>query len=257
MQRFQRLAILALFFAASVSQAQVVRPTNPPSNCPDDSDAEFHLGGAATDPSLGTIDRTGRVMAGFEFLSRIDKRIVKEFNKAWQVSGNGIYGREGVVLIFRMGEGNYTGRSQGFTNQYKEFTFRWNPATLAIVHTHPNSCNPKPSPQDERVAEKYDVPVFTITLRGMYVYNPATRVTSKVADGLDWLKLSKWQEASAGLKGGTQPLTLVTNERGETALLDGPKILVPAARDADEPPLRQAGVRRREDGHPRRLRDQL
>jgi hypothetical protein len=123
----------------------------------------------------------------------IDQAIVKEFDKAWTISGDGTNGREGVVLIFRMADGSYTGKLQRFTNQNRKATFKWNPAAIAIVHTHPNSCDPKPADQDKRVADKYGIPNFTITLRGMYVYDPATKKTSKVMDGLDWLNLSTIQ----------------------------------------------------------------
>jgi hypothetical protein len=49
-----------------------------------------------------------------------------------------------------------------------------------------------PSEQDETVARKYAVPVFTITSRGMFVYNPLTLRTTKVLDGIEWLSLSRW-----------------------------------------------------------------
>lgn len=126
--------------------------------------------------------------------TNIDQRIIKEFDKAWRASGDGTNGREGVVLIFRMEDGSYRGISQGFTNEYQKFTFKWNPAAVAIVHTHPNSGDPKPGEQDKRVADKYGVPNFTITMSGMYVYNPATKKTSKVLNGLDWLKLSTYPD---------------------------------------------------------------
>jgi hypothetical protein len=76
------------------------------------------------------------------------------------------------------------------TNEYKKCTFKWNAAAIAIVHTHPNGSDPKPAEQDRQVADKYDVPNFTLTLSGMYVYDPATKKTSKVLNGLDWLNLS-------------------------------------------------------------------
>ena len=129
--------------------------------------------------------------------TNIDKGLTKEFDKAWRISGYGTNDREGVVLIFRMEDGCYTGKSQGFTNEYRKFTFKWNPAALAIVHTHPNSCDPRPAEQDRRVADKYGVPNFTITISGMYVYDPATKKTSKVLNGLDWLDLSTYPD---GLK---------------------------------------------------------
>ena len=124
----------------------------------------------------------------------IDKRVIKEFDKAWHDSGDGTNGREGVVLIVRMEDGTYNAKSQGFTNEYKEFTFKWNPAALAIVHTHPNSCDSRPSEQDERVADKYGIPIFTITVSGMYVYDPTTKKTSKVLNGLDWLNPSSYPD---------------------------------------------------------------
>ncbi len=201
MQRFSRLTILALFFAVFISQAQTSRFVAAYDNLVADRDVGLNLNRAGADSDVtSTNTRTGRAMAGIEFLRRIDKRVIKEFDRAWQISGNGTCGREGVVLIFRMEDGSYTGKSLGVCNEYKRFTFTWDPAAVAIVHTHPNSCDPKPSPQDERVAEKYEVPIFTLTLSGMYVYNPITRMTSKVVPGLDWLKLSTWQETDAKLK---------------------------------------------------------
>ena len=198
MQGFSRLATLALVFWAFVSQAQ----TAPSAVACDDpaavSDAELDVDGAGADRDVASTN--GRVMAAFEFLRRIDKSVITEFANAWQRSGCGISGHEAVVLIFRMKDGSYRGESQGASYEYHRFRFSWRPNALAIVHTHPNSCDPKPSPRDERVAEKYHVPVFTITLRGMYVYNPATRMTSKVLNDLDWLKLSKWQETDVKLK---------------------------------------------------------
>lgn len=132
-----------------------------------------------------------------------DKGVIKEFVKAWNLSQDGLNTCEAVVLIFRMEGGGYTGGSPGFTNEYRQSTFEWNPAAVAIVHTHPNSSDPRPSEQDRRVADKYGVPIFTITISGMYMYNPATKKISKVLKGLDWLdpiNLSLWaQEMDRGV----------------------------------------------------------
>jgi hypothetical protein len=46
------------------------------------------------------------------------------------------------------------------------------PATVGIVHTHPNSSSAKPQDEDIIVANKFRVPIFTITNRGMFVYDP-------------------------------------------------------------------------------------
>lgn len=138
----------------------------------------------------------------------IDQRLIKKLDDAWRYSGCGTNNREGVVLIFRMKDGTYNGKAQGFTNEYNKFTFIWNPAALAIVHTHPNTCDPRPSKQDRRVADKYGVLNFTVTLSGMYVYDPATKTTSKVLNGLDWLNpstLSRWiQQTARSVKGSSE-----------------------------------------------------
>lgn len=128
-------------------------------------------------------------------MSKVDKRIVKAFEKAWQRSGDGTSSLEGVVLILRMADGSFSGRDMGATNEYKRFTFPWHPAAIAIVHTHPNASDPKPCDQDIVAAEKRGVPVFTITSRGMYVYDPGTRKISKVMNDLDWLDQSSWSNA--------------------------------------------------------------
>jgi hypothetical protein len=124
----------------------------------------------------------------------IDRGLIGEFNEAWQLSGDGTNGRESVVLIFRMWDGSYQGKSQGLCNEYKKSTFKWNPAAIAIVHTHPNNCDPRPSANDQRVAEEHHVLMFTITISGMYEYDPATRKTSKVLNGLAWLDLASYPE---------------------------------------------------------------
>ena len=129
-----------------------------------------------------------------------DSGVFVEFDKAWRNSIDGRSNRESVVLIFRTHDGSYRGELQHFTNEYLRARFKWNPAAIAIVHTHPDRCDPRPSEEDKRIANKYGVPNFTITNSGMYVYDPATRRTSKVFDDLDWLKpanLPKLAEAMA------------------------------------------------------------
>jgi hypothetical protein len=121
---------------------------------------------------------------------RIGKALMRAINEAWRMSGDGMSTREGAVLIFRMTDGTYTGRVQRFTNEQFQLSFAWDPAAVAIVHTHPNGRDPKPAEQDKRVAEKLGVPNFTVSINGMYVYDPATRKTTKVLSGLDWLNRS-------------------------------------------------------------------
>lgn len=131
-------------------------------------------------------------------ISKFDREIVKAFDKAWQRSGDGMSSFEGVVLILRMADGSFSGRDMGATNEYRRFTFAWHPAAIAIVHTHPNSADPKPCGDDIVSADKHGIPVFTITNRGMYVYDPGTRAISKVMNDLDWLDQSKWNKTLVG-----------------------------------------------------------
>jgi hypothetical protein len=125
-------------------------------------------------------------------LSRIDAAVTKEFQEAWRLSRNGTDGFEGLVLVYPTPEGSILAKSQGKSAEQKHFTFGWTSNIIAVVHTHPNGVDPKPAGHDLLLADRFHVPVFTITRRGMYVYDPVTRKTTMLQDGLDWLESSKW-----------------------------------------------------------------
>jgi hypothetical protein len=127
-------------------------------------------------------------------ISRIDAAVTKEFQEAWHLSRNGSDGFEGLVLVYPTPEGSILAKSQGKSAEQKHFTFGWTSNILAVVHTHPNGVDPKPAGHDLQLADRFRVPVFTITQRGMYVYDPVTRKTTMVQDGLDWLQSSKWDQ---------------------------------------------------------------
>jgi hypothetical protein len=124
-------------------------------------------------------------------ISRIDVAVIKEFQEAWHLSRNGSDGFEGLVLVYPATDGSILARSQGKSNEQNQFTFSWTSNIIAVVHTHPNGVDPKPAGHDLQVANRFGVPVFTITKRGMFVYDPETRRTSLVLDGLDWLDSAK------------------------------------------------------------------
>jgi hypothetical protein len=146
------------------------------------------------------VNRLPRPTANLDFvLSTFDKAIIEKFREAWQRAGNGTSSRESVVLILRMTDGSYRAQMPKPTNEYKSFTFAWHPATIAIVHTHPNSSPPRPINGDIAAADKYKVPVFTITDRGMFVYDPATRKTTQVLDSLAWGEDAAWEKIRAQL----------------------------------------------------------
>jgi len=147
----------------------------------------------AVETSRATANKAAPLSGVGFTISKVDKKIVDAFSQAWRRAGNGSLPLEGVVLIQRMVDGSYSARELGSTNEHKKFTFRWLATTIAIVHTHPNSSDPKPQDEDLVVADKYGVPVFTITSRGAYVYDPSTKKISKVMSNLDWLDVSNWR----------------------------------------------------------------
>ena len=157
MRYSRKLATFFLLFVGVVSQAQVARPP-------------FTL-------------------------SRIDRKIVKKFHEAWSISFNGSSDVEGVVLIFLNADGSYRGVTLGRTNQNRKVTFKWDPGVIAVVHTHPSRLNPEPSDGDIPLADRFGVPIFTITLKGMFMYDPTTKRISKVKDCLDWLHQSHWTQS--------------------------------------------------------------
>ncbi|HXI90957.1 MAG TPA: hypothetical protein VNO24_13145 [Blastocatellia bacterium] len=125
-------------------------------------------------------------------ISKIDAAAAKVFQEAWHVSRNGSDGFEGLVLVYATTDGGIIARSQGKSAEQKHFTFGWTSNIIAVVHTHPNGVDPKPAGDDLRLADRFAVPVFTITQRGMYVYDPDTKKVSLVKSGLEWLESAKW-----------------------------------------------------------------
>ena len=42
------------------------------------------------------------------------------------------------------------------------------------------------------IAERFHVPMFTLTIKGMFLYDPATKVIRMVQPGIDWMDAAKW-----------------------------------------------------------------
>lgn len=196
MKRISCLIVIALAFTCSISQAQnfnaFIGPFYPDPG--DSSDSESH-------PNVERASPVTRPALTRDFvLSKFDDRVVDKFREAWRSSGNGTTTQESVLLILRMADGTYSARSMGLTNEYKSFTFHWHPGAVAIVHTHPNSSSPRPQPPDIQVADKFGVLMFTITSRGMYLYDPSTKKITRVQDDLNWLEHDCWAKIRAALK---------------------------------------------------------
>lgn len=146
---------------------------------------------AQTSPATNSGLAPGATYTRFS-LARVDQNIVKEFARAWQQVAHGIKASEAVVLILRTPDGSYKAVNRGSPNQAYEFSFVWDPNTLAIVHTHPNNRDPEPHGSDIVLADRFDVPILTITSKGMYMYDPTTKQITRVHKWLDWLDESRW-----------------------------------------------------------------
>jgi hypothetical protein len=196
MKRIPCLIVVALVFASSISYARNLGVLIGPFN--------YGLGSSrdeAANPGVERASASPRAPLTKDFvMSAFDDGIIDKFQEAWQSTGNGTMTKESVLLILRMADGTYSARSQGATNEYKRFTFKWHPATVAIVHTHPNNSNPKPEKTDMEIADKLGVLMFTITSKGMYLYDPSTKKTTRIQNGLDWLEHSSWAKVRAALK---------------------------------------------------------
>ena len=181
--------LVSIVLLSSVAAAQTAAPLQVAKN----SSAFCDLNRAfANSDTVVTTGASSRVTLGLRMLNKVDEDLVNQFRKAWAISKAGCDSREGLVMVFLMRGGRYMGRLVGATNEFAEVTFKWDPASIALVHTHPNGINARPSSIDELAAEKLGIPIFTITNRGMYVYNPTTMRTTRVMNDLDWLEPSKW-----------------------------------------------------------------
>lgn len=187
MNRKSRLMLLATLVAAPLCQAQSLGIYSFVYFVGPKMDA-----GSSETESVDRVDSASFDRSSRFVISRFDRKMIGEFSRAWIRAGDGTAANESVVLILRMVGGGYSARSLGTTNQNRAFTFGWHPGTVAVVHTHPNGSDPRPQGEDIKVADKYGVPVFTITSRGMFVYDPRTRTTSMVKRNLDWLDPSNW-----------------------------------------------------------------
>jgi hypothetical protein len=184
MKRVTLLALLALCFAPSLAHAYPFYTL-------------LHLlpSPPAADTEAERASRLPHPTAGVDYvLSTFDKPIIDKFREAWQRAANGTSPRESVVLILKMADGSYSARMPSPTNQYKSFTFAWHPATIAIVHTHPNGSPPRPEDGDIAAANRYKVPIFTLTMQGMFVYDPTTRKSSRILFGLEWKEDAAWEK---------------------------------------------------------------
>jgi hypothetical protein len=199
LQAFLLINGLSVSFAASDRNKDADTESGRETSTPINIAEAYPVADGTLRNELSTTPRSGKLAPGKPVfnMSGISNDVIEAFKKAWRISKAGTSVNEGVVLVFQNPDGSYTGESQGATNQYKEFTFTWNPKAIAIVHTHPNSSDPRPQEEDLRIADRFRVPMITITSRGMYMYDPRTKRTTKVLEGVEWLDFPRAYERLA------------------------------------------------------------
>jgi len=132
-------------------------------------------------------------------LANLTEGVKQEFEKAWDISVRGASTAEGLVLIYRKPDRSLLAVAQGRTSESRRVSFKWTSSVIAIVHTHPNRDSPRPSDHDVELSNRFQIPVFTITNRGMFVYDPSTGKISRVMNSLTWLpskRSADWQVAA-------------------------------------------------------------
>ena len=129
---------------------------------------------------------------GFD-ISKMRPDLVAELRRAWRLAERGDSNRETAVLIVRTPDGAYASELKQDPSGYQTVTFQVRPGVVAIFHTHPNRSPAQPSPQDIHNSDRLQVPNFTLTSRGMWLYDPAARKTTLVMPFLSWLTARNWQ----------------------------------------------------------------
>jgi hypothetical protein len=126
-------------------------------------------------------------------LAKIDRAVVTQFRKAWASAGLGNKNIEVVILIRRNRDGSYRADMDNTDKRHRSAHFAWSPSIIAVFHTHPNRASEKPSVADRKLADRFRVPIYTLTSRGIWVYDPAIRKTSRIIDGVRWLSSQNWE----------------------------------------------------------------
>ena len=134
-------------------------------------------------------------------VAKIDRAVVARFREAWASAGLGNKNIEVVILIRRNRDGSYRADVDNTDKRHRSARFAWSPSIIAVFHTHPNRASKKPSAADRKLADRFRVPIYTLTSRGLWAYDPAIKKTSLIIKGLRWLSSNIWKEKIAGANG--------------------------------------------------------
>jgi len=95
----------------------------------------------------------------------------KGITRAFELSGSGTMNVEVGFGVIRNKDGGFetTAVTRGESGMWRATL----PAsTVAIFHTHRNAVSPRPSDQDEQEADRLQKPIYVISSRGLWVYEP-------------------------------------------------------------------------------------
>lgn len=137
-----------------------------------------------------------------DLIRRLHPSAAAEFRVAWAWSHAGAARTESVVLVSLGADGRLYAKAHPSGNQHHRSIVSIHSGVGAIFHSHPNSCDPTPSLRDRRLADRLKIPIGTLTRRGLFVYDPATRRTTLLMRRLEWLDADRW--SAVGMKTATK-----------------------------------------------------
>lgn len=135
-------------------------------------------------------------------MSRMDAQIVATLRQAWRLAEEGRSPREAGVMVLREADGRYTAKLVFDPKAFHQVRFSVTPTVVAILHTHPNQVGREPSPSDRANSDLLQIPTFTLTNRGLWVYNPKTREVRLVMLMTSWLDPKSWTSEKSALQAG-------------------------------------------------------
>jgi len=127
-------------------------------------------------------------------LKNMNSTLVAQLKQAWQAAGKGSSNHEAAVIIVQQPDSSYQAILVFDQEGFQTIRLEVPPHAVAIFHTHPNHAGGEPSLADRRNSDLLSIPNFTLTDRGVWVYDPHTRRTSRIHYKLAWLDAKNWQE---------------------------------------------------------------
>jgi hypothetical protein len=101
--------------------------------------------------------------------------------KCWVMTMNGLLDTEHGFTVIKRGN-DYNIAFSRNDNYFRKVSVIVPKGSIAIFHVHPNKVPPQPSRIDMEQAQKINIPICTITDRGIYCYFPDSQKTVHLRD---------------------------------------------------------------------------